>query len=439
VQPLTIVELNEVNFDFVRAYGQLGELPTLNALIAKHGLTETTSERNYEELEPWIQWVSAHTGKMLADHRVFRLGDIVEHPELKQVWEVIEEMGFTVGAVSPMNARNACKSPAFFLPDPWTQTDVTAPPAIRNLFGAIAQLVSDNASGKAEKSSLTALAAGMARFARPAHYSKYLALASSVRNKPWNKAILLDLLLADLFHNLQGRHQPDFSTVFMNAAAHIQHHYMFNSQVYQGELSNPEWLIRRDHDPIIDVYRLYDDVVAKILAASRHRRVVIATGLHQDPYPETLFYWRLLDHDRFLREIDVAFERVEPRMSRDFVIYCDDLEQAKAAERRLKAARADDGQPLFDVDNRGSSLFVMLTYPRDIAPTAGFSIDNSYFESLRSKCAFVAIKNGGHHGVGYLIDTARHASDMTDRRVPITELFTMALQHFAADRQALVA
>jgi len=83
--PLLVVELNEVNFDFVRRYIARRELPTLSGLLARHGLVETSSETEYDHLEPWIQWVTAHTGKTFAEHGVFRLGDIIEH-DIDQIW-----------------------------------------------------------------------------------------------------------------------------------------------------------------------------------------------------------------------------------------------------------------------------------------------------------------------------------------------------------------
>ena len=119
-----IVELNEVNFDFVRRYIAQGELPTLAGLLSKHGLIETSSETEYDHLEPWIQWVTAHTGKTFAEHGVFRLGDIVEH-DIDQIWEQLERAGLSVGAISPMNAKNRTRNAAFFVPDPWTKTSVS--------------------------------------------------------------------------------------------------------------------------------------------------------------------------------------------------------------------------------------------------------------------------------------------------------------------------
>jgi len=102
---LVQLELNEVNFDFVRRYVARGELPTFARVLEAHGCTETTSEAEYAHLEPWIQWVSAHTGKTLAEHGVFRLGDIVGQ-DIDQIWERLEGVGKRVGAISPMNAKN---------------------------------------------------------------------------------------------------------------------------------------------------------------------------------------------------------------------------------------------------------------------------------------------------------------------------------------------
>lgn len=430
MQKLLQLELNEVNFEFVRAYGA-DLLPHLNGLISRHGMTETVSEKDYAHLEPWIQWVSAHTGKTYAEHQVFRLGDILARGELEQIWEQVEAAGYKVGAISPMNARNACVAPSFFVPDPWTASKVTGSPLIRRLYGAIAQMVNDNAQTRAEKSSLLWLGLGLLRFARPANYGRYASLVLSARKQPWARAMVLDLLLSDLFIAETRRSKADFASLFLNAAAHIQHHYMYNSAVYDGPFRNPGWYVDAGADPLLQVYQLYDRIVGQLLAAFPDHRLLIATGLHQDPYPELQFYWRLRDHAAFLRELGVPFARVEPRMSRDFVVLCDDSAQAAEANRILTTTRASDTLPLFEVDNRGDSLFVMLSYPAEITPELTYTSGNRQFEGLAEKTAFVAIKNGGHNGTGYLVDTGGKAPE-APATIPITELPDIVLRHFSA-------
>ena len=111
---LVLLELNEINFDVVRYYlNQGAHLPGYKKLLKLYSLN-TQAENEYDYLEPWIQWPSVHTGKTFKEHKVFRLGDFVNSSE-DQFFEQVEKSGLTVGAVSPMNASNKLKKPAYFL------------------------------------------------------------------------------------------------------------------------------------------------------------------------------------------------------------------------------------------------------------------------------------------------------------------------------------
>jgi hypothetical protein len=404
-QQLLFLEFNEINLDSVRHYAGRGLLPSLHALIAGNGWATTTSEQRYEDVEPWIQWVTAHSGRSLEEHQVFRLGDIVQH-ELPQIWESLEAHGLRVGALGPMNAVNRLRNPAFFVPDFWTQTQISAPRVVARLHEAVSQLVSDNAQVRLTAGSTAALLMGLAVYAAPRNYSRYASLVMTSGSRPWRRAILLDLLLSDVFVSLVRGRSPDFATLFVNAGAHIQHHYLFSAECYGGQNRNPEWYVSRGVDPLLEVYEAYDRILATIQATFPTARVMIATGLHQDPHGEGTYYWRLRKHAQFLDRIRVPFARVEPRMSRDFLIVCRNAEQAAQAHARLAGATSNvDGLPLFEVDNRGADLFVTLTYPREISPGFAFTIAGESFSGLDRDVVFVALKNGQHNGTGYFLDT----------------------------------
>ncbi|MEM8817884.1 MAG: hypothetical protein AAGE85_18885, partial [Pseudomonadota bacterium] len=201
----------------------------------------------------------------------------------------------------------------------------------------------------------------------------------------------------------------------------IQHHYMFNAAPYDGELRNPDWYVPFAADPVLDIYRIYDRILGQLQQQEPTKRLIIATGLHQDPHPEKTFYWRLRDHAAFLRKASVPFQAVEPLMSRDFIVRCADITETLEAERRLTSACASDGARLFSVDNRGDSLFVMLSYPGDINDITHYELDGIERFDLIEDVAFVAIKNGRHNGVGYLIDTGVRSIDAA-KRMPLKEL-----------------
>jgi len=404
-QQLLLLEFNEVNLESVRYYAERRLLPNLHRLIENNGWATTTSEQRYEDVEPWIQWVTAHSGRSLEEHRVFRLGDIVQH-ELPQIWEFLEGRGLRVGALGPMNAANRLRDPAFFVPDFWTQTRTSAPPVLARLHEAISNLVSDNAEARLTPRSTAALLMGLAVYAAPRNYSRYVSLVMTSRSRPWRRAMLLDLLLNDVFVSLVRDRSPDFATLFLNAGAHIQHHYLFSSQCYRGPHRNPEWYVARGVDPVLEVYKIYDRILGAIQTEFPAARVMIATGLHQDPHGEGTYYWRLRKHAHFLDRIGVPFVRVEPRMSRDFLVVCRDAHQAAQAQARLASAIGnEDCLPLFQVDNRGVDLFVTLTYPRNISPGFAITVGEETFSGLDQDVVFVALKNGQHNGTGYFLDT----------------------------------
>jgi hypothetical protein len=435
-RPLILLELNEINFEYVQRYAQRGELPHLANLIQRHGYAETTSETRYEELEPWIQWVTAHTGLPLQDHRVFRLGDVV-NTDIEQIWELLERQGLSVGAISPMNAKNRTRHPAFFVPDPWTATRVSGSATLRWLHSALAQIVADNAQRRITLASYASVALALAAHLRVSTFASIAGLALHARSRPWNAALLLDRLLADVFILQWRRHRPDFASLFLNAGAHIQHHYFYSSAVYDGEHSNPQWYVPRGADPVLDVLRIYDRIVADCLTLAPSCRLMIATGLHQEPFATPIYYYRLKNHADFLTRLGVRFASVAPRMSRDFLVVCDDATQAGEAARLLGEISAPDGEPLFAIDNRGTDLFVELVYPHRIEP--GFVIRRvatPLFDAA-DDVAFVALKNGGHDGIGYFIDTGTQQF-APQTRFPLSALFTRVLEAMDA-RSASVA
>ena len=111
---LIFLELNEINFDLVEKYSKDSKFKFFNKHFFKQ-LRSTFSEKNNSNLEPWIQWVSVHTGLDAEGHKIFRLGDIVENKHIPQIFEELENRGLSVGAVSPFNAENRLINPSFFV------------------------------------------------------------------------------------------------------------------------------------------------------------------------------------------------------------------------------------------------------------------------------------------------------------------------------------
>lgn len=434
---LILVELNEINFNFVEKYCEKYKKNFFNLrkLLASSSV-KTESEEKYQNLEPWIQWVSAHTGKKFIDHKVFRLGDIVNKKNF-QIFEKVEEMGFSVGCVSPMNTKNSLKNALYFIPDPWTKTKASGKNIWPKLFyKALSQTVNDNSKSKITYSSILILAISFLRFARFKHINKYFKLALTSYKRPWRKALFLDLLINDIHFGLYNKFKPNFSTVFFNAGAHIQHHYFFNSEFLdRTKKVNPSWYIDQREDPLFEMLEIYDLILSDLLA-NEEKAVLIGTGLSQVPHQEVNFYYRLKDHESFLNLIDVSFESITPRMTRDFLINFKNKESAKSAEKKLLSIRCENnGEKIFNtVDNRGNSLFVTLTYSKEIKKTTSFAVEGKSF-NLFNLVSFVAIKNGEHSQEGLLFYSQHFKEFISKKFINISEIFNIIDRFFKKDEK----
>ena len=397
---IVLLELNEINFDAVSFYIERGKcLPGFKKLIEK-GLVSTESESKYENLEPWVQWPSVHTGKTFEEHSVFRLGDFVNSSD-EQFFEKVENAGFSVGAVSPMNASNKLKNPAYFIPDPWTKTPCDGSFFSKSITDAIVQAVNDNSQSKLSFKTIVNLGLAFVALVKPTRYIPMVIYAVKALGNPWRKALFLDMLLYEIHKTLFKSKKPNFSTLFLNAGAHIQHHYFFNSPyVDSPELKNPAWYIGEDDDPFLEMLIVYDEMLIDLVSLP-NTEVIVATGLSQKPYDHLKFYYRLKNHASFLDEMCIEFVDVVPRMTRDFLISFDTAEQALKAEQQLSKILVNNDVKLFEeIDNRGKDIFVVLTYPSEITKKTIISYAGNE-SPLGDLVTFVAIKNGEHQSKGF--------------------------------------
>jgi len=395
---MILVQWNEVNFPILRKYADKYDLKSLTAVL-KYNQTITHSETKYELLEPWIQWASVNTSLPFEKHKIFRLGDVVLSDK-SQIYEEVEKKGFKVGAISPMNALNRLKDPSYFIPDPWTDTHSDNSFTSKQLTAIIRQTVNDNAAGKITFLSYVSLIIIFMRFASRKHWTTYVSLAIKSRKRKWCKALFLDLLLSDVHNKMFLKESPDFSTLFLNGFAHIQHHYFLNSEFSEAPIKMPEWYIASGVDPLYDAVIVYDKIAQSIIENAEERPLLFATGLSQQPYHRPIFYYRLADHSNFMQLL--GFERfiVQPRMTRDFQVTFSSEKEAKACKDKLESFSVNN-KVLFEVEQRCETLFATLVYDEKITENDRVKSDSSVIQLL-DHVVFVAIKNGHHCETGYI-------------------------------------
>ncbi len=430
---LLFVELNEINFDVIDSYIRKGhKLTNFKKVVSLKSVT-TTSENKYDEIEPWIQWHSIHTGLTYAEHKIFRLGDGI-YCQNNGIYKDLEDSGLRVGAISPMNLKNNLKNPNFFIPDPWTQTKSDNDWWSRKISKVLNQIVNDNASSSINFSSLIFLFAALVRFSKIKNYFTYINLATtSLIKKPWRKALFLDLFLSDLNISLIKKHKPNYSSLFLNGGAHIQHHYFFNSKVI-NENKNPKWYVDDEYDPFLEMLVIYDRILGSII--NLNIPFIIATGMSQTTNDTKEYYYRLKDHNNFLEILDIKFTNVLTRMSRDFEVNFENNSDRDTAYNRLKNLKEEKTQiNIFDeIEVRDRGLFITLTFSREMKN--GLIVENRNKKiNLKDHVVFVAIKNGKHQSKGYAFFSKEFEAYSPKDKNHVKNLYNSIIEYFSISIQ----
>ncbi len=417
---LILIELNEINFDILKKYSNIINFKFFNEEFFKN-LKITSSEKIYENLEPWIQWVSVHTGLSASEHKIFRLGDI-SNSDLKQIFEIVESKGYDVGAICPMNAKNNLKKYKYFIPDPWTKTEKPKNFLQKIIYSSLSEAVNDNSKGKLSIKNKFIILFLFLYFFKGKSFFKFINYyIKSIKSK-WFRAIIFDFLLHKIHISYLKKFEIDFSTIFFNAGAHIQHHYLHNSKIIEDKVEkNPKWYIDETQDPIIDVYSFYDEILSDYL--KKDYSILIATGLTQNPFVEKEYYYRLNDHKSFIKNLKINFKSIYPRMSRDFLITFENQTDCEEASKILKNVNEINNIKFFDFQIRHNSIFVIFCYNKKIEKDLEMKIDLKNSINLYNFVNFVALKNGKHDQKGYLASFGEFETYMPPDNSHVKELF----------------
>ncbi len=408
---LILLSLNELNFDLIKYYLKDKKFKNFSKIIDK--ISYTKSEVKYQLLEPWIQWVSIYTGKKAEQHKIFRLGDIVNYRK-ETIFDQIGKY-YSVGAISPMNINNL-ESASYFIPDPWTNTTSDNNFWSKKIHSTISFFVKDNVHKSFSIKNYFNLLIIIIKFTSFKNIYLYIFLILTSVKYKWRRALFLDLLLNDIHLKLINKKKVNFSNLFLNAFAHIQHHYLLLSPAIRNvNFKIPEWYKKNNiKDPLKEALFVYDKILGDYLSM-KDFKLIIATGLTQVPYNILKFYYRLKNHNIFFEKFNIKFFKVIELMSRDFILEFKNNKVCKNAEVIIKNISLNNIK-IFKVDNRGDNLFITLIYPYEITPKDKIFINNINNFNLIDFTSFVAIKNGMHSGKGFYYDnfSKRNVKNVVD-------------------------
>ena len=285
-RPVLALELNELCPPIIDRMMAAGELPNFKQLHAKSDVHLTWTDE--EDLEPWVQWVTFHTGRTQDVHGARELdeGYRVTQP---RIWDKLGEQGLKSLVFASMNA-NAIAPNVSLVPDPWSVRVKATDPAYQAFHDFIAFNVTEH-TNEAHKPSRK-MVMDFARFmvARGLSLSTVMTTVRQLleektqgRDLKWRRALILDLLMWDVFEKEYARQKPDFATFFANSTAFLQHRYWrhMDPDAYQVKPSADD--MKSYGTAIEDSYRHMDRIVGKAMKlVGPGGRIVFVTALSQE-------------------------------------------------------------------------------------------------------------------------------------------------------------
>ncbi len=409
-----MLEFNELSPTLIQEFIAAGQLPNFRRLFNESLAYVTDAEERQENLEPWIQWVTMHTGLSYDQHGVFLLGEGHKCTN-KRTWDLVSDQGGRVFVCGSMNLR--CDRPinGYVIPDPWTQ-GVEPTPA--HEFDQYLNFVTTNVREHTnEKVPLTA-----------ADYAKFLGFMAKhglsastlgfivkqqigerfVPQHRWRKAIILDRFQFDLFRHYYGKLDPHFATFFINSTAHFQHLFWRNMDPSKFKVQPSANEQADQSDAVLYGYQQMDWIVGQVLEmAGEDRTIVFSSALGQQPclkYEDQggKVFYRPKDFDEFLRYAGLTIpHRVEPVMSEEFNLLFQSEADAISAEQILGLVEVN-GRPGLRTRRNGQDLITGCGIFEQIKPTSTITSRTNptprpFFDLLYQA---EGMKSGMHHPDG---------------------------------------
>ena len=370
---LLILELNEFNTDLLRRGSEHLNLSNIKRMLTMSHAETFTDNFDHGELDPWVQWVSVHIGLPHKIHKVTRLGEL-PNPNYPQLWEKLSKKNVTSGIWGPMNAsRNNSKNCKFFLPDPWSFSELGFPSSL-NRFLSLPRYYAKNYISP----SLIKLIIAISKTIRFFIYreminilkNEFLNSIKIIKKYGINNIVLFclfDIYSAKVFLKFKQKYNPDFSILFLNSLAHLQHH---------------KW----DVDKINQSMKLCLITIDRILGflfnqLDENESIIIMNALSQrNVKGENKFIYRQKKPSDFLNLLNINFKKIEQGMTNDAHVFFETKKDRDIAYSHLKNVKIGNEDLLYVELKETNKLFYQIEYCFEVEKMTKFNIGNNYYD-----------------------------------------------------------
>jgi predicted AlkP superfamily phosphohydrolase/phosphomutase len=434
-----LLEFNEITWTLIDPMIARGKLPNLARMRREGtwGSPEALEKPPY--LDPWITWVTLHTGVDRSVHGASVLEQDSATITARRSWDYAAEAGRSVGVFGSIGAYPPRPVPGFMVPGPFAPGSETFPTYLKPVQDLNRRYTQVHNKVAAQDSPLSMARQGAELLrlglspATIARIVQQLALEKLKPHMKWKRVALQPLLNFDVFANLYRRYQPDFATWHTNHAAHYMHHYwraMDDSKFPTA--AGPEEKVKYGA-AVPHGYELCDELLGRFMKlVDRDTVVVLASSMGQQPYvnelyPEGKIAVRFKDVRAVLDIVGArGVQNVVPTMVPQWNVTIPDTAERNRVRDLLRKARCQGGIHEDAIHVEETADILTLT-PRGLArrtediryffPDAPGAKAGGYQLDELFACDAPTPKEGMHHPRGMVIfygAGVRRGHELTD-------------------------
>lgn len=337
---LLFLELNECDFSYFLYGAKKYNFTRIKNFFKKKKIikTYTLDKKEGLNLDPWVQWVSVHTGLSSDIHKTYRIGQDL-NLKIDQLWDVLarKEISTSVWGAFNANLRSKKKIDLFF-PDPWSYNQKTYPRKFDDYLKLpryYAQSYPSPDKFKLIKYSFLFFkklffSSNFSYLFKNSFIISYFFIKSNF--KSFNLYFFLDLAsLLILKKNLNYK-KSDFVILAMNCFAHYQHNFWDNKK-YEY------------------IYFWYLNEMIKILntITPSYNSTITCNGFSQKKI-KAIFHLRPKKINNFFKTLGINYISIKANMTAGVTIFFKDTKNKTFAINRLKDIAIFD-YPLFEIQD----------------------------------------------------------------------------------------
>lgn len=367
-QQMLIIELNEFCPKYLAENAEKLNLENIKKVLnLNHSFTISPEKKEFDGLDPWVQWVSIHNGNSFAKHGIKNLGQNNKE-SVEQIWNTLSDKKNITWIVNGViNSRKGkAKGCISYFPDPWSSEEKASSKELNDLL-ELPRYVSKN---YLSLDFFTLLQKSIKTF-RFFIRRKNLILFSKTLSKLFQSLFypginihtlttILDYVLVLYFVQEKNKTRPNLSIIFLNHIAHLQHHF---------------WLMPPNiHPQMIHGLIICDEIIKLLLSSvkDKNEKVVLINGLKQTRTDKNgIQVYRQKNPLYLLNLLGIKNVIVEQNMTNDGILIFKSNSEAKKAFDILKKCHLNTGEKLFRVEKVSiKKIFIKLDLNKLISKDA---------------------------------------------------------------------